>query len=289
MENKSKGIDDIPKNTVTLISAIVGAIVQTIFTIIFTSWNQIPFIFAFLAAFPIALLIFFVISYFINRYNQAKLKDGFSIQDETNNTQLNKIQNKFSNEIIDIIEEMGITGATSRLSESKFEPKQCMMQANRKLFFLGILGSKWVVVPHVRAEFQSFLKRIQAQNGSVRFLLINPESEYFNRLKTLRDGAISDESLLIFKQLMKEFPCLNVRLYNEMPCFRLVFINDHILAISRYKFDKEGYFQSKYGWEAPHIVIDSTAPWSLYAAFELFYEQMWNRSKDLREIHSNTP
>lgn len=274
--------------TETIIAAVVGAIVQSVVTYIFTNWAQIGIVFAFLAAFPISLIMFFMFSYLINRLYVHKKEKDFPIQGKTEATPSTEVQSSnLPNEVITILKEMGIVGATSRLSESKFEPDQCMAQAHRKLFFMGILGSKWVILPHVRAEFVKFLKRVQAQNGSVRFLLIEPESRFFGRLKTLREGAISDESLQHFKMLMKEFSCLEVRLYDQMPCFRLVFIDDKILAVSRYKIDKEGYFQSKFGWEAPHIIVDSSAPWSLYSAFELYYEQIWDGSKDLNLTISN--
>jgi len=180
-----------------------------------------------------------------------------------------------------VLKEMGIINGTFRLSESNWEPLQCMAQTRRKLWFMGIVGSKWVSQEHVHAEFQQFSRRIQAKNGEIRFLLMNPRGTAISRLKTLRGGALSVESLERFKSLMEEFNCLQVKLCDQMPTFRLVFIDDRMVAVSRYKLDKAGYYQSRFGWEAPHLVIDSSAPWSLYDAFESFYDQVWNTSIDL--------
>jgi hypothetical protein len=185
------------------------------------------------------------------------------------------------NELNAVLKEMGVVEGTFRLSESRWEPIQCMAQTRRKLRFMGIVGSKWVSQDHVHAEFQQFSRRIQAKNGEIRFLLMNPKGTAISRLRTLRGGALSVESLERFKSLMEEFNCLQVKLCDQMPSFRLVFIDDRIVAISRYKLDKEGYYQSRFGWEAPHLVIDSSAPWSLYDAFECFYDQVWNTSIDL--------
>ncbi|MDD5312323.1 MAG: hypothetical protein PHO26_04735 [Dehalococcoidia bacterium] len=177
-----------------------------------------------------------------------------------------------------VLREMGIFCGTYRLSASKWEPLQCMSRSQRKLWFMGIVGSKWVSEEYVFAEFKKFARRIQARNGEVRFLLMNPEGKAISRLKVLRGGALSVESLERFKELMAEFECLQVRLCDQMPSFRLVFIDDKTVAVSRYKLDKESYYQSRFGWEAPHLVIHADAPWSLYDAFEYFYEQVWDTS-----------
>jgi hypothetical protein len=180
-----------------------------------------------------------------------------------------------------VLKDMGIVGCTSRLTDSKYEPTQCMQQARRKLWFMGILASKWVIEPRVRAEFRDFLSAVHYQGGEVRFLLINPKGRAFTRLRDQREGAISTESLKHIKALAKEFSCFQVRLYDLIPCFRLVFIDETMLAVSRYKIDKRGYFASKYGWEAPHLLIDGAAPWSLYDAFDLYFHQVWDSSQCL--------
>ena len=47
------------------------------------------------------------------------------------------------------------------------------------------------------------------------------------------------ESIQHFLKLAHEYSCLEVRFYDQIPCFRLVFIDDRIVAVSRYKMDKE--------------------------------------------------
>lgn len=42
------------------------------------------------------------------------------------------------------LEELGIVGVTTRLTESEFEPMNCMAEVKRHLYFMGILGTKWV-------------------------------------------------------------------------------------------------------------------------------------------------
>lgn len=186
-----------------------------------------------------------------------------------------------SAETLGVLQELGIVGSATRLQSSQFEPKECIEAARRKIDFMGILASKWVEQGHVRAEFEKLLLRLQSQNSFIRFLLIDPACPAFKNLKALRGGGISTGSLQSLRTLSKKFPSLQVRLYDQMPTFRLIFIDDTTLAISRYKIDQEGYFQSQYGWEAPHLVIRSDAPWSLYDAFATFFEETWRRSKPL--------
>lgn len=42
------------------------------------------------------------------------------------------------------LKRLGITGTVNKLSSSRFEPKQCIEETKHTLFFMGILGSKWV-------------------------------------------------------------------------------------------------------------------------------------------------
>lgn len=261
-----------------IISAVVGAIIQVILSYVLTNWAQFSVGIAIGAAFPVSFIVFIVFWYLITRYRGKS--DNIAPPYNSGATQPAKVKN----ELMEVLKKVGIIDCTHSLSKSKYEPMECMKLTRRSLSFMGILGSKWVTEAHILNEFKRLLKRAQEQNGLIRFLLINPQGEHFNRLNSLREGAISTESLKRFQELMNEFPCLQVNLYNMMPCFRLVFIDGKIVALSRYKIDKEGYFQSRFGWDAPHLVIDAGADWSLYDAFELYYEQMWKASVDLKSI-----
>lgn len=232
---------------------------------------------AFLYAFPIAALLGMLVFLMLRR--RRKFKENLT-SDEPEVRGIGT-HSELLGECGDVLGEMGVIACTSRLSQSRYEPAQCMKQARKKLYFLGVLGSKWVIEPHVRAEFRQFLSRIQLEGGEAHFLLINPGGNAFKHLRDQREGAISTESLKHVRALMKEFACFKVRLYDQLPCFRLVFIDDQILALSRYRISRDGYFQSKFGWEAPHIVIRAGTPWSLHDAFELYFRQLWDISREL--------
>ena len=182
------------------------------------------------------------------------------------------------------LKQLGIIGTANKLSESKFKPDQCMKDTTRVLYFMGLLGSKWVKNINT---FKEFLIKIQGQpSGRVRFLMINPKGNSFKILKSMRGECLKDKSTKIFYDLCKEFPCLEAKFYDFMPSFRLVFIDNKIVAVSRYKLDKDNYIKSKQGWEAPHLVIKlEESEWSLFEPFHSYFKYIWNNSTDINELY----
>lgn len=181
-------------------------------------------------------------------------------------------------DLLEALRQLGIEDATAQLSRSGLEPTECMQKARNSLSFMGIFGSKWVQLPPIRARFREFLANVEERSGHVRFLLMDPASAAFKKLERQREGGISAEALEHFSRLADEFPCLSVRLYQHLPHFRLVFLDEEIAAVARYRNDKEGYNAGEFGWRAPHLVIRRSPPWSLYEAFRLYYEDAWDQA-----------
>ena len=181
------------------------------------------------------------------------------------------------------LSQLGIIGTANKLSESKFKPIQCMQDTNHVLYFMGILGSKWVKDINV---FKDFLVKIQSHpHGKVKYLMINPLCKSFKLLKSMRGDHLNDESTIIFRELVEEFPCLEAKYYDFIPCFRLIFMDNTIAAVSRYKLDKNNYIKSNQGWEAPHLVITSEGcEWSLFEPFLSYYQHVWDEATDIREV-----
>lgn len=192
-------------------------------------------------------------------------------------------QHNFSPEKCKFLYELGIVDITPDLRGSAYHPHQCMAQTRKHLMFMGILGSKWVD----DSGFEDFAKRIDLVGGSLRFLLIHPQGRSYSKLTALRQGKISPASLTKFHHLKQKYPALRVKLYEELPVFRLVFFDGQTLALSRYKLDHHGYFQSQQGWDAPHLVISSVPQWSLFETFEEYFNNVWNRSTDLDDYFAS--
>jgi hypothetical protein len=205
-----------------------------------------------------------------------------------------KIESIDNSAFLKDLHELGITGTVNKLSSSRFEPNQCMESTKLTLSFMGVLGSKWVGrmegptwVEH-KEEFKTFLRKIQSKpNGKVRFLMVNPYGEGFKFLKSIRDDTLKDTSTKIFRELADEFECFEARFFDFVPCFRLMFIDNKILGMSRYNFEKNIYEKSKNGWEAPHLVIEpepEKGNWSLFEPFLFYFEIIWKQSKDIKQV-----
>ncbi len=160
--------------------------------------------------------------------------------------------------LIQRLGEVGIVEVTDALQGTKYTPQECR-HTKRSLAFLGILGSKWVN----DKNYETFLGRMDATDGTVKFLLINPDGRGYQRLSDVREETINPDSLEKFYALQQRYSVLRVKLYDDLPSFRMIFIDGKELAVSTYKLDKEGHFKSRFGWDNPHLVLDANSPWSL--------------------------
>jgi len=184
------------------------------------------------------------------------------------------------------MKKMGISKCTSRLADTDFTPINCMNSIKKKLFFMGVGGVKWIYDPPTNLQlFKKMLLKVSDDNGEVRFLVINPFCESFELMRKQREGAtVTDSSYKIWIQLVKEFKCLQVKCYDHTPTFRLQFMDDGLMAVSKYQFQRDRYDESNHGWGSPHLIIDNCNVMSLYTVFERYYLQEWKDAKDITKI-----
>jgi len=267
--------DDI---VLAVVSSIVGVFVQAIFVFLTSIMGHLDLKEAFIMGIPLMISIIALVYLILWMRRSSPRTDGSTAQEPTINEILN-----------DGLKSIGVIEVTTKLDGSQFVPSECIKRTDSRLWFMGILGSKWITPHYMKAEFEQFIKRIQLRGGEVRFLLINPKSDSFKQLRDYRDGAISTTPLHEWTLLVRKYNnTLKVRLYDHLPCFRIVILDNDELALSRYKIHQEGHFESKYGWENPHLVFNSKAPWSFAYAFELYYKEEWQQAKSLlREDYSN--
>jgi hypothetical protein len=183
--------------------------------------------------------------------------------------------------LFELFSQIGLVEIAGKLSESPFTPDACAERATRSLSFLGVLGSKWVNDPPVRDRFSNFLSSVEAKDGHVRFCLINPWGPAYKKLHGFRDGKITWESLWHYQALKERYGCLEVRLYDALPSFRLIFIDEKVCIVARYKTDGRGYITTRYGWEAPHLSFLAEADWSFYEPFSSYFNEFWSRAKSI--------
>ena len=186
---------------------------------------------------------------------------------------------------LDLLGTLGITDATDlRLNGSRLTPSQCIGRTRSRLYFSGVLASKWVLDPAVRSEFNSLLTRLDGIGGDVRFLIINPYGEAYQRLHSLRDGHLSHESVAHLALLNKSHVSLAVRVFDSLPAFRIVIIDDDVVTFSPYRLAATKYLESDRGWRAPHVVLDPLAPYPLAEAFQLLFAETWNQALPLENL-----
>jgi hypothetical protein len=146
---------------------------------------------------------------------------------------------------------------------------------------MGVLASKWVIEPAVRSEFKQLLTRLDAIEGDVRFLIIDPDGDGFRRLYELRKGHVSAESVCPLIKLANEHKCFQVRGYSNLPAFRIIVIDDDVVSFSAYRLAAAAYLATERGWESPHVVLDPLAKYPLAEAFHLLFLETWENSRPL--------
>lgn len=184
-----------------------------------------------------------------------------------------------------ICQVLGIA-TTSHLSLTKSEltPAACIKRTQRRLWFSGVLASKWVAEGWLRSEFDKLLTRLDEEQGEARFMMINPRGEGYRRLEEMRRGALSDESVEPIRKLAEAHSCMEVRVFESLPSFRIVIIDDDVVSFSPYRLGADAYNAGQGGWEAPHVVLDPLAPYPLAEAFTLLFNETWNNATPLEQV-----
>jgi hypothetical protein len=192
-----------------------------------------------------------------------------------------------SSALVEIAREIGLSveGSSLRLQGSRAEPIECIEQTVRTLYFEGILASKWVEASVVRSRFDALLSRLDDEGGDVRFLLIDPESDSYERFRDLRQGNEGLSSLRYLLRLVESHPSFQVRLYDALPAFRIVIIDHDVMTVSPYLLGAEDYLRGRYGWDAPHAAFDPFAPWSFAKAFEVMFLEQWRTARPIEELN----
>ena len=180
-----------------------------------------------------------------------------------------------------LVKTIGISPASElELRRSRLEPLECINQTISRLWFAGTLATKWVADSYVRAELASLLERLDNTGGSARFLLIDPESESYRRFSRLRWSPGGVQPINILRSLSAAHPSFEVRLYDALPTFRIVLIDQSIVSFSPYLMDP-ATDRARTGWKAPHVVLDRTAPWPLARTFETLFDETWRTATPL--------
>jgi hypothetical protein len=185
----------------------------------------------------------------------------------------------------DLMRVIGLIGITThsqlRLAGSRMEPVQLMRRVKQRLWFSGVLASKWVTDPAVRNELADFLTVLDhSPEGDVRFMIMNPDGPGYRRLRELRGDELSVEHLPLLAHLAQEHSSFQVKVFDHLPSFRIHVIDKDVVTFSFYRLDEQAYLPGDYdkSWESPHVVLDPLAPWPIAEAFATLFSEMWRGS-----------
>jgi hypothetical protein len=177
----------------------------------------------------------------------------------------------------------GIVGVDRKLNKGT-DYKKSLQMCQHDLFFLGVGSSK---LSEHATELEEAIKKSSNPNNVVRFLLCDPESpqlvafaERMNKqadsYKKLVQASIDRlEELRSSKNLNIEIRIYHARNENEMPLFRLLFVNGDTCLMSYTVFGEgiEG--------DLPQYFLKQRKindKYSLYYAMKQYFENLWKSS-----------
>ena len=183
-------------------------------------------------------------------------------------------------DLMPLIKMIGVTTHSQlNLHGSRMEPAELMRRTRERLWFSGVLASKWVTDPQVRSQLSDFLTVLDhAPGADVRFMIMNPDGPGYRRLRELRGDEVSAEHLPILARLVREHTSFQVKIFDHLPTFRIHVIDKDVVTFSFYRLDEESYLRADQWWESPHVVLDPLAPWPLAEAFATLFNEMWASS-----------
>ena len=153
------------------------------------------------------------------------------------------------------------------------------------LWIMGLQSSKWINYGPGKGEKLDGLLKDGAYKD-VRFLLVDPEGETIQCLKGSRgESILRADAIRRLEQLAKQHSSsLRVRYYDQIPVFRMIFCDNTLIA-SCYALDSNNIqFLTNAGSDAPHLqfakIPGTDGTRSLYAAYERYYDILWNNSRD---------
>jgi hypothetical protein len=178
---------------------------------------------------------------------------------------------------------IGLVGADKSM-EKGLGFKQSLDLCTNSLDFLGISGSK---LTSERPAFENAIARCNRDTRPIRLLLCNPGNHKL--VEIARQAGKPDEeyqytvrrSLQMIADLkLKRHRNIEVRFYENLPLFRLMFIDDSLCLASHYVFGEGD------GAQLPQLHVRKPAPASyqrdvetLYHPFRKYFDELWEQAK----------
>lgn len=198
------------------------------------------------------------------------------------------------------IRTLGIVDILDSQIEGYGSTKTFMENANQNIYFVGIAASKWI---NETETFENMIRRICGyQSGEIRFLLLAPDSDAAYRLNVAsqKNGELNIQKKInnslqkmdqIVKKLNDEACNINytskfkVRLYSQMPVYRLALIDHSCAYFSFYRFNNDGK-NLKQLKILPEKKRNEKSN-NIYSALTEYFENIWDSPETIEYNFNN--
>lgn len=192
------------------------------------------------------------------------------------------------------IRSLGIVNILNSQIEGPGSTKVFMQKANQEVCFVGIAASKWI---NEEEEFENMIRRICGhQSGKIRFLLLSPDSDAAHRLNVAsrKEGELSIQDKInnslkriteIVDKLDNEAANINyaqnfkIKLYSQMPVYRLTLIDHSSAYFSFYRLNNDGKKLKQLQIQSEKI--HSKQSNNIYNALAEYFENIWESTESV--------
>ena len=187
---------------------------------------------------------------------------------------------------------LGITNILNSQIKGPGSTKAFMQKANQEICFVGIAASKWV---NESEQFEKLLRRICGhQSGKIRFLLLAPDSDAAHRLNVASQKAgeltVQDKINNSLRKITEIVNKLNqeagnvdytqnfkIKLYTQMPIYRLTLIDYTSAYFSFYRLNNDGKNLKQLEIKSDKLHYKQSN--NIYGALAEYFENLWESSE----------
>jgi hypothetical protein len=177
------------------------------------------------------------------------------------------------------------TGDTLR--GSKWDPSDCLSRVSSDLRFMGWRSSKWVSPDAIDALRRRLVELDHRSSGPrVRFLIVNPRTDAYERLKDIRRGRADLSHVEPLRELNRFHDSFSVRCLSHLPPFRLTAVDNEEVGLALYPTSYSDNERTEAGWKATHYSLAVRRPWSLGRSMVFLFDELFQEATPLEDVLS---
>jgi hypothetical protein len=176
---------------------------------------------------------------------------------------------------------IGLIGADEQIAKG-IDFRHSLNMCSNSIWFLGIGANK---LTRETEPFEGAMQRCHRSHTPIRFLLCNPNNPELQSIakQAGRDPeeyqrTVKESLRVIAKQKHERSRNVEVRFYDQLPLFRLMFIDGWFCLASHYVFGEGDGSQ----WPQLHVrkIESQRDVGSLYEPFRRYYEELWAKANE---------